>query len=62
MKLNKSQNIFHVIVNANSIEQEVIQNKNGKIKHINMNVKFILSAKKIIVGIRPHVFLKIVSI
>ena len=60
MKLNKSQNIFNVIVNANSIEQEVIQNKNGKIKHI--NVKFILSAKKIIVGIRPHVFLKIVSI
>ena len=62
MKLSKSQNIYHVIVNANSIVQEVIQNKNGKIKHVNVNLKIILSAKKIIFGILPHVFLKIVSI
>ena len=48
--------IFHVNVNANLIVQHVIQIKNGIIKHVNVNVKIIISAKKIIVGILAHVF------
>ena len=42
--------MFHVIVNANSIEKHVIQIKNGIIKHVNVNVRIIVSAKKNIVG------------
>ena len=56
------QNIFHVIVNANSIVQHVIQIKNGIIKHFNVNVKIIAIAKKILFGILAHVFLRIASI
>ena len=37
---------IHVIVNANSIVQYLIQIKNGIIKHVNVNVKIILRAKK----------------
>ena len=47
--------IFHVNVNANLIVQHVIQIKNGIIKHVNVNVKIIISAKRIIVGILAHV-------
>ena len=36
--------------------------KNGIMKHLNMNVKIIVSAKKIIVGILAHLFVRIVSI
>ena len=39
-----------VIVNANSIVKHAIQKKNGIIKDVNVNVKIIVSAKKIIVG------------
>ena len=56
------QNIFHVIVNANSIVQHVIQIKNGIIRHVNVNVKIIISVKKIIAGILAYVFVRIVSI
>ena len=35
-----------MIVNANSIVQHVIQIRNGLIKHVNVNVKIIVSAKK----------------
>ena len=45
-----------MIVNANSIVQHVIQNKNRIIKHVNVNVKIIVSANKNIVGILAHVF------
>ena len=55
MKLKQRQNIFHVTVNAKAIVQHVIQNKNGMIKHASVNVKIIVSAKKIIVGIQAHV-------
>ena len=48
---------FHVILNANSIVQQVIQIKNGIIKHVNVNVNFIVKAEKIIFGILAHVFL-----
>ena len=54
--------IFYVIVNANSIEQYVIKIKNGIIRHVNVNVKIIVRAKKIILGIQAHVFVRIVSI
>ena len=56
------QNIFHVTVNATAIVQHVFQNKNGIIKHVNVNVKVTVSAKEIIVGIQAYVFLRIVSI
>ena len=46
----------HVIVNANSIVQNIIKIKYGIIKHVNVNVKIIVHAKKIIVGILVHVF------
>ena len=61
MKLKQWHNIFQVIVNANSIVQHVIRMKN-RIIHVNVNVKIIVSAKKIIVGILAHVFVGIVSI
>ena len=49
-------------VNANSIVQHVIQNKNGIIKRVIVNLKNKISAKKIIVGVLAHVFVRIVSI
>ena len=61
MKLKQRQNTFHVIVNANLIVQHVIQIKNGVTKHVNVNVKIIVNAKKIIVGILAHVFVRIVG-
>ena len=48
--------------NTNSIVQHVVQNKNRIIKHINVNVKNIISAKEIIVGILTNVFTRIASI
>ena len=36
-----------MIANANAIVKHVIQIKNGKIKHVNMNVKFMVSAKRL---------------
>ena len=42
--------------------QYVIQTKNGIIKHVNMNVKIIVHAKKIIVRILAHVFVRIVGV
>ena len=45
MKLiSQWQNILHVILNANSRVQDVIQIKNGIIKHVNVNVKIIVYA------------------
>ena len=42
--------------------QHVIQNKDEIIKHVNENVKIIVSAKMIIVEIQEHVFVRTVSI
>ena len=47
-----------MILNANSKVQHVIQIKNGIIKHVNVNVKIIVSAKEIIAGILAHVFVR----
>ena len=54
-KAKKWRNILHVIVNANSIVQNVIQIKNGIIKHANVDVKIIKIAKNIIVRILVQV-------
>ena len=51
--------IFNVTVNANSIVQLAIQFKNGITKLVNVNVKV---AKRIIVGILAHVFVRKASI
>ena len=48
---------FYMIKNKN-----VIQIRNGIIKHVNVNIKIIVPAKKIIVGILAHVFVIILSI
>ena len=55
-EVKQRQKIFHVIVNRNSIAQYVIQMKSGIIKHVNVNVKIIVRAKNIIVGILAHAF------
>ena len=51
-----------MILNAHSILQHLIQNKNGIIKHVNVDVKIIVSAKKITVRTLAHVFVRKVSI
>ena len=50
-----------MIAFANSIVQHVIQTKNGITKFVNINIKFIVHAKEIIVGILAHVLERIVS-
>ena len=47
-----------LIPNANSIVQHEVQIKNGIIKNVNANVKILVSAKKIIVGILANVFVR----
>ena len=44
------------------MEQLAVQTKNGTGKLANVNVKIIVHAKKIIVGILAHVFVRIASI
>ena len=56
------KNIFHAIENANSVVQHVIKIKNETIKHVNMNVRNIANAKKIIFGILTYVFVRIANI
>ena len=51
-----------MIVSTNSIVQYVIQIKNEITKHVNVNIKMIVRAKKIIFGILAHVFVRIASI
>ena len=48
-----------MIVNSNSIIERVIQIKSGIIKHVNMNVKVIVSAQTIIFEIIAHAFVRI---
>ena len=50
-----------MIVDVNSIVKHVTQIINGMKKGFNVSVKVIIGAKKIIVGILAHIFLKIVS-
>ena len=51
-----------MVIHVNSIVQCLIQIKNGIMKHVNVSVKVIVSAKRIIVGILAHVLPKIGSI
>ena len=50
-----------MIAIAKSIVQHKIQIKNEIIKHVNVNVKVVISAKKIIVEIQRVVFVTIAS-
>ena len=54
--------MFHVIANALSIVQHEIRIKNGIIKHVKGNVKIIVIAGKIIVGILADILVRIASI
>ena len=47
MELEQWQNIFHVVVYASSVLQHIIKGKDGIMKHANLNVKIIVSAKMI---------------
>ena len=58
MKLKQRQNRFNPIVNANSVVQHVIQIKNAIIKHVDVNVKVIISVRKIIVKVRARIFVR----
>ena len=51
-----------MIVNTNSIVQNVIQNKNRIIKDVNVNVKITVSAKMIAIKTLADVSARIVSI
>ena len=51
-----------MVVNASSIVQLAIQIKNGILKHVNANVKIIVSAGRIIVGVLAHILSKMVII
>ena len=61
-KKKKRQKIFHYIANVNLIVQHITQIRNVIIKHVNMNVKIIVYAKTIIVGILANVFVRITNI
>ena len=62
MKLKKWQNMVRVTGNENSLVELVTQIKTAIIKYANRNKKTIVRAKRIIVGILPHVFMRIASI
>ena len=51
-----------MIVNENSVVEHSIHIKNGIMINVNASVKNIVRAKRIIVGIIAHVFVKMVSI
>ena len=53
---NEVKAMFQMLVNVNSIAEYVIQIKNGVIKQVNVEVKVIVSAEKVMVGILAHVF------
>ena len=68
--------LFHMITNKNEAKQitkyisydykckfdsrTCYSNQNGIIKHVNVNVKIIISTKMVIIGTLTHVFVKIV--
>ena len=62
MKLNQWRNLFHLIAMANSIVHNIIQMNYGIVKHVNVNVKKFLSAKKVIAGFLTNVFVRIESV
>ena len=54
--------IYDAILNANSMVQHLIQIENGIIKHVDMNVKIIVHARKIIVRVLAYIFVRVISI
>ena len=54
--------MFRVIVNESLMLKHVIHIKKGVMKHVNVSVKIILSAKMITIKILAHVFVKMVNI
>ena len=62
MNLKQWQSIFPVIVHPDSIERHEIQIRNRITKHVNVNVKIVVHAKKTIVGTLTHVFVRIANI
>ena len=62
MKLKQWENIFQMIENVSSIVQFAIQIKNRIMKHVNVSVKIMVYAKKIVVGILADEFVRIASI
>ena len=62
MKQKHQYNTFHAIVNPNSIVQHAIQINNGIMINVNVSVKTIKHAKKIMIGILANVFVKIANI
>ena len=44
------------------IVKHVIQIKNGIIKHVNVNLKLIISVKKVLIAIIARAFVRILSI
>ena len=62
MKLKHWENIFQMIENVSSIVQFAIQIKNRIMKHVNVSVKIMVYAKKIVVGILADEFVRIASI
>ena len=51
-----------MIENVNSIVKHVTQIKNVIMKHVNVSVKIIVTAKRFIVGILSYVFVREASI
>ena len=62
MKLKHWQNMFHVIINADSTVKHVIQIKKGSNDECQYECKKFIHAKKVIVGILVHKFVRIVGI
>ena len=62
MNLKQRESIFNLMVSVNSIIKNVIQIKNRIMKDVNMSVKIIVHAKKIIVGILANIFVRIAII
>ena len=56
MKLRKNQ--CSLITNVNSLVQLAIQVKNRIMKHVNVSVRIIVFAKKIIIGIVAHIIVE----
>ena len=54
-RINKSKTLIKHLIVLYLIGLHVIQMKNGIMKHVNVSVKIILSANRIIIGILAHV-------
>ena len=58
MNLKHWQSIYHANVNADLIEENVIQINSGKMINVNANVKNVMRVKKILFRILLYVIVK----